>query len=166
MKQSKFILLFLIFFIVLTERVTLVNICAGLLLSGAVYLLNREVLPEFNVFSWRTMPYWFLFIGYLLRDVVTSNLQVARVVLSREMPIAPELVNFKSQLTHGLLLTIHANAITLTPGTMTVEIKDNLMQVHCLSQDYAEGLQDSDIEKTLLKIETLTRQTDKGGLLS
>lgn len=165
-KPIKFILLFLIFFIVLTERVTIVNLCAGLLLSGAVYFLNREVLPEFNIFSWRTLPYWLLFIVYLLRDVVTSNLQVARVVLSREMQIAPKLVYFKSQLAHGLLLTIHANAITLTPGTMTVDIKDNLMQIHCLSQDYVEGLKDSDIEKTLMKIEALTRLDNKGGLQS
>ena len=48
---------------------------------------------------------------------------------------------------------ILANSITLTPGTITVHVRDDLFMVHCLDRELAEGLEDSEFEQRLEKME-------------
>jgi multicomponent Na+:H+ antiporter subunit E len=52
-----------------------------------------------------------------------------------------------------MFLTILANSITLTPGTMTVSIDKNVLDIHCLNKNYEDSLKDNLFEKMLLKIE-------------
>lgn len=153
MNRIKLWLLLVLFFIILSESLTLQNLMIGVIVASIVIWLSRGQLPDLRAFSLKHTLLWLWFIVVLIKEVVLSNIQVAKVVLSREMPIAPEIVDFTSQLKDDFLLTVHANVITLTPGTMTVEIQGPHFQVHCLSKIYAEGLYGSQLEQILLKIE-------------
>lgn len=153
MNQFKLWLLLILFFIILSESFTLLNIVIGVLVATIVIWLSRGQLPNLSSFNIRSAGLWLWFILVLIKEVIMSNIQVAKVVLSKEMPIAPEIVDYTSKLKDNFLLTVYANVITLTPGTMTVEIQGPHFQVHCLSPEYAEGLTDSKLEQILLKIE-------------
>ena len=75
----------------------------------------------------------FLFIPWLLWEIVKSNVAVTRTILSRDMDLKRNLVNVpigpKSELGKVLL----ANSITLTPGTVSVRTGDDEIMVHALS---------------------------------
>jgi len=77
-------------------------------------------------------PRLFLYLLWLLREVVKANLQVLRVVLHPRLPIDPVLVRFRTHLTTDLAKTILANSITLTPGTITVQVSGDEFLVHSL----------------------------------
>lgn len=156
MNFAKMWLLLTLFFVVLTESFTPLNVVTGILVAGLIQWLNNEHAPNLGSLNFKTLGLWFLFLLTLIKEVIVSNLQVAQIVLSRHMEIEPKIVAYESKLKNDFLLTVYANAITLTPGTMTVEIFKNKMNIHCLSDRYAEGLEGSSLEKILLKIEERT----------
>ena len=63
------------------------------------------------------------------------------------------MVTFESRLKTRTARVFLANAITLTPGTITVKVKGNMLTVHCYDKSLAEGLDDTIFEKKLLKLE-------------
>jgi len=101
--------------------------------------------------------FWIKYIALLFYEVVIANFQVAKIVLNPKLDIKPMVIEYESKLSESMLLTILANSITLTPGTMTVGIEGKKLQVHCLRKFYAESLQGNKFEKQLLKIESLIR---------
>ncbi len=96
---------------------------------------------------------WIRFLGLLIKEVVLANFQVARIVLSNQMAIRPHVKTWTTQLKSEGLQTILANAITLTPGTMSVDIKGQVLSVHCLHDEAAETLEGWALESYLVDIE-------------
>ncbi len=72
--------------------------------------------------------YFFVF----LRELVKANLNVARLVIHPKLPIYPGIVKFKTSLRSDMAKMILANSITLTPGTLTVDIVDDTFYIHWL----------------------------------
>jgi multicomponent Na+:H+ antiporter subunit E len=56
------------------------------------------------------------------------------------MPIDPKIIKFKTKLKRDISLAVFANSITLTPGTITADIKEGEYYVHALSKKVAEEL--------------------------
>ncbi len=86
---------------------------------------------------------WKSFISYpfiLLLNIITANLKVAAMILDPSMPIKPEIFSFKSTLKTDLAKIILGNAITLTPGTITLDIEEETFTVHSLSPTLATSL--------------------------
>lgn len=79
------------------------------------------------------------YVGWLVKEIVVANLDIAKIVLKRDMPIDPALVSFDSALTTDLARVMLGNSITLTPGTLTVEIEGSRFLVHGISADGATG---------------------------
>ncbi len=142
-----------VFFILFTEQLDLTIIIAALLISSVIAFMNRGEIAGIQYFKIKTIPLWITFILILVKEVVIANIQVAKIALSVHMPIEPKIVTYKSQLSGGMFLTILANSITLTPGTMSVDLEGNTFLIHCLNEDYAQGLIDNHFEKMLLRIE-------------
>jgi multicomponent Na+:H+ antiporter subunit E len=74
----------------------------------------------------------FLYSFWLLREIAMANWQVVKIVLDPKLPIDPVLIRFDSSVTSDLGITILANSITLTPGTITVEVEQGEFLVHAL----------------------------------
>jgi multicomponent Na+:H+ antiporter subunit E len=72
------------------------------------------------------LPYFFL-------EMIRANLRIALIVLNPRLPIKPEIKSGKTTLetTHGKLLL--SSSITLTPGTLTVDVQEDEFQIHCVS---------------------------------
>ncbi|MGB3368125.1 MAG: Na+/H+ antiporter subunit E [Acidaminobacteraceae bacterium] len=147
------ILVLVIFFIVLSEKITLLNIAVGLLIAVLVVTLNKEDLPINRYMKAKLISKWIKFVAKLFVEVVKANIQVAIITLSKDMDVESVMVTYKSVLKDEFLLTILANSITLTPGTMTVDIKGNKLLIHCLNKEYSKSLCDMDIEIMLKGIE-------------
>lgn len=107
------------------------------LLTGALVALLVTVLsaPHLGVFTGlRLEPaaLWHLlaFLLAFLRALVLANIDMARRVLSPSLPIRPAVVAVETRLQSSLGRLLLTNAITLTPGTLSVDVQDNRLLVH------------------------------------
>lgn len=82
----------------------------------------------------------FRFWGYLSKEILLTNLDVMRRVLSRGPNISPRYVDVPLPQKSDLGRVIYANSITLTPGTVSVELDRQSIKVHALSKEGAEDL--------------------------
>ena len=155
MKNSLiYIAAFLAFWSILAERITTASSLAGLVIAVIIYSYINESYKDINIAkSLKLFPKWLKFLGQLISEIVVANIQVAMIVLSKDMQIAPEVVEYETELDSDILKTILANSITLTPGTMSVDIEGNTLKVHCLNNDYAKSLKENIFEMTLVQIQ-------------
>jgi len=88
------------------------------------------------------------YLPWLLYQIVLANLHVAYLALHPNMPklIDPHIIKFKTKLKKDMSLVTFANSITLTPGTITVLIKEGYYYVHAIDRFVAESLP-GDMEK-------------------
>ncbi|HEY5863988.1 MAG TPA: Na+/H+ antiporter subunit E [Candidatus Tectomicrobia bacterium] len=90
------------------------------------------------------------YIPWLCWEIVVASLQIAYLVLHPKMPISPCLVCFRMPLPHTLARLTLATSITLTPGTVTLDVQDDEFLVHALTTEGARGLDPSTAGKTML----------------
>jgi multicomponent Na+:H+ antiporter subunit E len=70
------------------------------------------------------------YLGYFVAALVRANLDMARRVLSPSLPIRPAVVEVRTGLQSSLGKLLLANSITLTPGTLSVDVRDDRILVH------------------------------------
>lgn len=100
-------------------------------------------------FAVRSVPY----MGWLLTEIVKSNLHVASVILNPDLPIQPQLVRVHTTQRTDLGHVLHANSITITPGTVSLDVRDGTILVHALTQDTAAGATSGDMDKRVSAVE-------------
>lgn len=145
--------IYIAFFLALSEKITIVNIAVSIVVGLIVYSLNKNSGELAKLINIRTITTWFIFLIMLFIEIVKANIQVAKIALSVDMKLKPQIVMYESRIKNNWLLTILANVITLTPGTMSVDINNNLLKIHCLNKTYADSLNVMVLEKLLFKIE-------------
>lgn len=116
----------LLFPLSLEEFVTGVVITLFLLL---IPLPGREVFGDFSLYP-KKIVYGVLYLFYFLLAVIRSNIDVASRVLKPTLPINPGVVKVKTVLKSRVGRLVLANSITLTPGTITVDIEDENLYIH------------------------------------
>jgi multicomponent Na+:H+ antiporter subunit E len=105
---------------------------AGLLVSLAVTLLfgNRFAVFTGFRFSWMAPLYVLDYLRHFFIALIGANLDLASRVLNPVLPINPHMVEITTQLKSPLARMLLANTITLTPGTLTVDVTDDRLLVH------------------------------------
>ena len=106
---------------------------AGLIASGLVAILFHEMLPkEHHVFLSPVRVFWFLvYVPVFSYYMVKANIDVLYRALHPQMPIRPGIVKIKTSLKSDSAITALANSITLTPGTLTVDLtEDGYLYIH------------------------------------
>ena len=138
---GKFILLFLVW-IGVTNSLNIQELIVGAIVS---FLIAKFFTPkrEFNLKDLAVK--YIRFIPIFLKNLIESNIAVAKIVLNPKLPINTGIVKLKTDLTNEHDRLILANAITLTPGTITVELRDRELFIHVLNLDSLDRdkLQDS-----------------------
>lgn len=150
------ILMYIVFWIILCEKTSIETIIIGIVLCLGVTLLNKEFLSSKNGkqgYFFSKMRHWIEYIWTLIKEIFIANFSVAKIVLSPNINISPDVVSFETKLKSEFCRTVLANSITLTPGTITVAMEDNILTVHCLEKEYIDGLVNSKFEKILLRVE-------------
>lgn len=103
-----------------------------------------------------TLKQLFVMIYYLLClawEVLKANIMVAMIVLNPRLPISPGLVIMRNEIKHDLLRVLYANSITLTPGTITVDLRGDYHVVHAVTDPAGRGVLDWYLYNLAKKIE-------------
>lgn len=143
--MAKFLMLFG-FWIILSERFQFRYLAIGALTALAIIILNRNLGLRHSRYRdpGNSRVAWFSFVlGYipwLVWQVILANIDVAKIVIKRDMQLRPAVLELPLKLKRGVAQVVYANSITLTPGTVTVDIQDDTVIVHALAADAGEGL--------------------------
>ena len=98
-------------------------------------------------------PKLIIYFMWLIKEVVKSAADVSKIVLSRNMGLEPHVVWFKADYDNPAARAILANSITLTPGTVTIDIYDSgVFSVHALNRDFSEGLLTGEMQNRIAKL--------------
>lgn len=119
-----------------TVRVQTEGLIAGLGVALLVGFVMRDVTPrEFRLWVNPVRYFWMvIYVVVLAYYIVKANFDVAYRVLHPEMPIRPGIVRVKTGLKSVAAITVLANSITLTPGTLTVNAAENgTLYVHWIN---------------------------------
>lgn len=108
-----------------------VSVILAVLLSWRLKILDREGVPYFSLFG------FLLYVPWLMGEIFKANVQVIRACLRADLDINPALVKVKTRCKTDLAKTLFANSITLTPGTVTIEVEPNRLLVHALYEEAA-----------------------------
>jgi multicomponent Na+:H+ antiporter subunit E len=95
------------------------------------------------------LAYW----PWLVKEILVSGWTVARIVLHPRLPISPTLARFRPSQASAVGLVTHANSITLTPGTVTIEAGHDEFLVHALTREGAAGLAGSEMDRRVRRFE-------------
>lgn len=78
-----------------------------------------------------------LYLPWLIKEIVKANWRVVKACLKADIDIDPALVKLKSSCSSDLAKVVFANSITLTPGTVTVDIDGDKFLIHALYEEDA-----------------------------
>ena len=92
-------------------------------------------------YDWRLLGFWV----WLGGEVVKSSLEVARVVLRRKVDVEPTVLDIDGSGLGPVDLVLLGNSITLTPGTLTLDVYEGRLRVHALTRDGAAALKDGEM---------------------
>lgn len=138
----------LLFWLMLMGRLTADVLVVGVAASLVITVLYPSGLSFFTEF--RATPAAFAaglrYYGYFFKELVKSNLRLTAIVLSPSLPIRPGIVKVRTRLKSRMGRLMLANSITLTPGTLTVEMDGEWLYVHWTS------VESDDIEAATGKI--------------
>lgn len=110
-------------------------------------VVDREGMPVDILRA--VLIYW----PWLFWEIVKSAWTVSRIILDPRLPISPTMVRFRPLQRTAVGLVTHANSITLTPGTITIECTADEFLVHGLTRASAEGAVDSEMDRRVRKLE-------------
>jgi len=137
------VLLF-VMWMVLTSNFQIANILVGIGVSFSIALLYLKLFTH-KAFEFIN-PFWFIvYLFVLLKNLIISNVQISKRVLRRDMKLSPAIVAVKTDLDSDWKKLLLANSITLTPGTLTLDIKDDILFIHAI--EYHEGSEKENITK-------------------
>ena len=150
-----FFLLFA-FWLILNGRWTGEIALTGCVVCGLIYLFLWKFMGYSPRVEWQLLRRLPRAVGYglfLIREVALSVWQTIRFIWSPKVTVQPEIVSFHTKLKTDTAKVLLANSITLTPGTITVDFRDDVMLVHCLDESLDAGLEGSQMEEKLMKLE-------------
>ena len=87
------------------------------------------------------LRYW----GWLLIEIFKANIDVAKLILAPRLALSPRMIRVKATQSTDMGVVIYANSITLTPGTVTVDIDGDELVVHAITREFADGLTGGDM---------------------
>lgn len=102
--------------------------------------------------GWRAPVYW-LWLGW---EIVKANLDVARRILDPRLPISPTVFRVHASQKSDLGRVTYANSITLTPGTVSLSVSEDEIEVHALSREAAEALAEGVMDRQVSRFEGLS----------
>lgn len=129
-----------------------------LLTLGVLSVLTVIVLVwRLGLFRYDGIALWLPFsaAGYamwLLKEIALSNIDVARRILDPSLPIDPRVIRVRPSQRTDLGRMIYANSITLTPGTVSLDLTDEEIEVHALTAEAAESLQAGQMDRRVTGI--------------
>ena len=148
-----FLLLFALW-ILLSGRFDTFHLTLGVMCSLLIAWISYDLLfANIRVGDYLLVVRRFLaYIPWLIYQIVMSNIHVAALALNPKLPIDPQIIRFTVKLETDISWVTLANSITLTPGTITMDIMNGEFYVHALSKKVAEDLDTGEMEDRVAHI--------------
>lgn len=157
-KDETMFIVLLLLWIIFNGRITAEILIFGIVISFAIcqllsfitrrncFVINKKMLKK--------MYFRLRYYAVLTVEIVKANIQVMDIILTPgDIEVEPVLTEFKSKIKQSSLNVLLANSITLTPGTITVDLDKDRFLVLGLDTSFVEGLDESVFVKELSKIE-------------
>jgi len=132
-----------LFWLLLSGIFDVLHVGAGIICSAIIAFVSYDLLVTQK---WdkmlRKSGRFIIYIVWELWQILLANFDVAYRVLHPKMPIDPSVIEFDTSLRSDLAIVTLANSITLTPGTITINIEQEKgrFQVHAIAQKPADAL--------------------------
>lgn len=136
-------------------------IIAALLFAFTCRFMDYSIKKE--LWLYRKLGKLLQYAFVLVKEVVRANLGTVHLILTQKEEIQPVLVSFHSNLKSPLTQTLLANAITLTPGTITVALENGDYMVHCLDESLAEGMDENIFAELAQELEAKQAEGERHG---
>lgn len=141
---SKFILLFVVW-VAVTNSFDIQELLVGVVVAFIVTVLFTRKEKSFDLFL--TLKKYLKFIPFFIKELISSNIEVAKIVLSKDIKLDSKIVPLKTTLEKDHDKLLLSNSITLTPGTLTLHLEDDELLVHILDTKNIKEPQKDIIEK-------------------
>lgn len=144
----------MVFWALLSGKFDAFHLTLGVLCSLIIAFLSHDLLfANVRIGDIRVIVQRFLaYVPWHVYQIIVSNFHVAYLALSPAMPIDPQIIRYKTKLESDISWVAFANSITLTPGTVTVDVSGNEFVVHALSAKVADDLNAGDMEDRIAHI--------------
>ena len=126
---GKFILLFIVW-IGLTNSLDYQELIVGLIVSIVIVYFFTKSKEKINLFY--EIKKYIVFAPLFIKNLIKSNIAIAKIVLDPKLPINPGIVKLQTTLRDDFDKLLLANAITLTPGTITMDLDGEDIYIHIL----------------------------------
>jgi multicomponent Na+:H+ antiporter subunit E len=137
-----------VLWLVLSASYHWAHVALGAIVSVIVVWINPRGTAHVRGFAWL---YALGYVPWLFGRVVKSGLHVSRLILHPALPIKPEFIHHKTRLSSDGELVVLGNSITLTPGTITIEVAPGELIVHAIDaesqQDLVKGVLDEKVSR-------------------
>ena len=143
------------FWILISSSFDLFGLATGLVLSTVVAWAAVRLLwtkDDAPVLTARQAGRFIVYIGFLIKEIIWANIHVAEKVLDPRLPIDPVIIEHTSTLKRPVSEIALANSITLTPGTLTVDVDDSVFFVHCLDREFADDIASRKLDHMISKV--------------
>lgn len=154
MRTIGLVIVLFIFWLLLSGHYTVFLVSVGLISSVGIALLLRsmnvvdEEAQSFHLLG-RALIYW----PWLLLEICKASVGVTRLILSPALPISPTMRTVKASQKSALGVTIFANSITLTPGTISVERDGDGILVHAITEEGLAELDEGEMDRRATRFE-------------
>ena len=150
----KIFLVVFIFWFILSGLTSITMLILGLISSLLIiFIINKmdivdheTSLHNFNLFNLVIYFFW------LIKEMIMSNILVCLYIVSPEKKINPSIIEVKASQKSIIGKVLYANSITFTPGTLTINIKKDILTIHTLAEPFRITIQtnkmDSKVKST------------------
>lgn len=145
----KTIVLFVLW-MMLSGRFDVVHLGLGFILSFLVAWINSGHSPfvlRFHIW-WKILRY----LPWLFSRILLSSWHVATLILHPRLPIQPKFIRYETRLTSTPALVLLGNSITLTPGTITAEVKGQTLVIHAMDEVSGEDVTSGRMEARIADV--------------
>jgi multicomponent Na+:H+ antiporter subunit E len=142
------------FWLVLSGSLHPVDLAMGLVVSAALGQWAARALwtGDVPVLSIRQAVRLVPYLVVLGRTIVAAAAHVAVLVLDRRLPVHPVMLTYRSRLTRDIARIAFANSLTLTPGTLAVDVDGDTFRIHCLAPEFAHRIVQGDLERQVARV--------------
>lgn len=136
--------------LVLSGKYDILHLVLGFMASSGVAWLNTGFPHSpFHHFPWARVM---LYSPWLFLRVVESSVHLTKLILNPSLPIEPRLITYRSHLKHRGAIVLLGNSVTLTPGTITVELNGNEFLVHAIDEAAGNDLTTGRMERKIARV--------------
>ena len=144
------------FWVLLNGKWTTEIAVVGVIVCAALYAFMCAYMGYSPKAEWkiaRRVPKIFCYFLYLVGEIFKSAWGTMLFIWSPEKEIEPRVTSFHTRLRTDAGKVILANSITMTPGTITVDVQDDLFLIHCLDESFDVGTEGFEMEDRIAGIE-------------